>query len=309
MMIFRNVCLSTVLFFISITSVQSFNLFFNDWFGNNDSILFAKIRCFLALRRLNFNTAAFDRYTTYFRDDSVMELAQTGVYMGADNIEEYIKFAFADFSPYISNFTAGKTVNEFIGYDNGQCVFTQLRSITYVMDPNTTDAPEPYDVAFLLKLYLDFEQRYLSRINVFYTDDFMRVYFDKFLNSVPTRNLVCNVMQGPCLSILNATYDNNNVTCATMLNELPSTDSTKYYVDGKSQGCRALHAVFAETNPTNHCAHLSFTPLQDPSGNIKCQSSKNKLPSELFTANEIQIFESFAESVGIDPIKGHTSNE
>jgi hypothetical protein len=295
------------------TTVQSFNLFFNDWFDrNNDSILFPKIRCYLALLRigriLDFNNSNIDRYTSFLRNDSVVELVQTGIYQGANNIEEYLKFSFYAYSPYILSEGETQSKNHFLGYNNGQCIFLATYSTPYTMDPTTTNAPSsPFDVVYMLKTYLDFEQRYISRINVYYTNDFLRIYFDKFLNSDKTRTFVCNVMEGPCMSILNTTYD--NTTCTAILKDLPTADGTDYYIDGKSQGCRALHAVFANTNPINHCAHLSYTPLQDPAGNIKCQISKNKLPSELFTEQDFQLFKSFAESEGIDPIKGHTSNE
>jgi hypothetical protein len=313
----RNVCFGTLVLVIasSTTSVQSsFTLFLNDWFGTNDSILFPKIRCWMAALRIGykigFNNSDIERYQIFLRDDSIVELAQTGIYKGVDNIEEYFKFSFAAYSPYIVSEGTTKSQNTFLGYDNGQCIFANIYSTPYILDPNTTNAPQlPFEVVYMLKTYLDFEQRYVSRLNVYYTNDFLRVYFDKFLNSVPTRTFVCNVIEGPCWSILNTTYNNSNTTCTNMLNELPAADGTNYYVDGKSQGCRALHAVFAETNPINHCAHLSFIPMQDPSGIIKCQSSKNKLPSELFTEKEFQLFKSFAESVGIDPIKGHTSSE
>ena len=86
---------------------------------------------------------------------------------------------------------------------------------------------------------------------------------------------------------------------------LPSADGA-FYVDGKSQGSRALHGAFAATNPVNYCAHLSHTPLEDPKGNVKCQNSKGTLPSSLFTERELQMFKDFAISVGVDPVLGHT---
>jgi hypothetical protein len=133
----------------------------------------------------------------------------------------------------------------------------------------------------------------------------LRIFFDVFLNSANTRQYICGVINGVCASTLNIPENASNLTCEEQLQTLPSTEG-QYYVDGKSSGCRALHAVFAATNPVNHCAHLSFAPLADPQGNIKCQSSKGKLPSSLFTENELQIYQDFAVSVGIDPVIGHT---
>jgi hypothetical protein len=242
-----------------------------------------------------------------------MVLAQTGTYQGEPNIEEYVKFLFAGYSPYISccNDFIKREVN-FVGYDNGQCQFVNLLTRNVQFIPNATDAPTvPIQVAAGLKLYLDFERRYISQINVFYTDDYLRVFFDTFLNSNNTRRFICSVMDGPCASILNTTANfeiSSNKTCPDNLLALPTVTGLNY-VDGKSRGCRALHAAFANSNPTQHCPHLSFAPLQDPSGNVKCQTSKNILPSTLFTVRELEMYAKFAKSVGLDPVKGHNYME
>ena len=268
----------------------------------SDSILFARIRCFLAFSRLGFDIGDFANYPKYFRNDSIMELAQTGVYQGPSSIEEYVKFAFSDYSPYFSccNIIIASKI-KFLGYEDGQCKFLYMEHDYYETNPNTTaDTPAAFQVVLGLKLYFDFEERYIKRINVYYTDDFLRIIFDVLLNSPNTRKFVCDVMNGPCANVLNATSD-----CAEQLLALPSTEGQQYFVDGNSQGCRALHADFAAENP-DHCAHLSFTPLQDPQGNVKCQGTKGTLPSSLFTESELQTFKDFTESEGIDPELGHT---
>ena len=269
----------------------------------SDSILFARLRCFLAFQRFGFNISDFPSYPKYFRNDSIMELAQAGVYQGAANIEEYVKFVYSDFSPYLSccNDYIDRQV-KFLGYANGQCEFLSIYNGIFETTPNATaEIPARFQVVAGLKLYFDFNERYVKRINVHYTDDFLRVYFDVLLNSPNTREFVCGVMNGPCANILNVTSN-----CTEQLLTLPSAEGEQYFIDGKSQGCRVLHAVFANTNPDNHCAHLSFTPLEDPNGSIKCQTSKGTLPSSLFTERELQLFKDFAESVGVDPVLGHT---
>lgn len=45
---------------------------------------------------------------------------------------------------------------------------------------------------------------------------------------------------------------------------------------------QSLHAAFAETNPNNHCPHVSLIPFADP-GQIKCQTSANIAVEDLFT--------------------------
>ena len=285
-----------LLFIVAMTkSAQSF-LF-------SDSILFARIRCFLAFSRLGFDIGDFPSYPKYFRNDSIMELAQAGVYQGTANIEEYVKFAYSDFSPYYTccNDYIERKI-KFLGYADGQCEFLSISNSDYETNPDTTaEIPAKYQVVVGVKLYFDLEARYIKRINVYYTDDLLRVAFDVLLNSPNTREFVCSVMNGPCANVLNVTSN-----CTEQLLTLPSAEGEQYFIDGKSQGCRVLHAVFANTNPDNHCAHLSFTPLEDPNGSIKCQSSKGTLPSSLFTERELQLFKDFSESVGVDPELGHT---
>ena len=301
-----TVC-AVLLYVLTITTQSVEGLIFRDFFGGDDSILFARIRCLIALQRTGFDIGDFASYPKSFRDDSIMELAQAGMYQGASNIEEYVKFAYAGTSPYVAccNDYIKREV-KFVGYENGQCEFVNFLTRNFQLIPNATEAPlEPIQIVAGLKIYLDFEERYVSRINVFYTDDFLRIFFDLFLNSADTRQFVCGVANGVCTSTLNITTNASNLTCNEQLLTLPSTEGLHYF-DGKSRGCRALHAVFAATNPVDHCAHLSYTPLEDPNGNVKCQSSKGTLPSSLFTERELQMFKDFATSVGVDPVLGHT---
>ena len=66
------------------------------------------------------------------------------------------------------------------------------------------------------------------------------------------------------------------------------------------QSCRKLHAVFAATND-EHCAHLSFKPMADPKGRVKCQVSAQVPVSDLFSDDELAKFASFVAEVGFEP--------
>jgi hypothetical protein len=269
-------------------------------------LLFPRVRCLLAFLSVKFDIKDFDQYDRYFRDDSFMHLAQTGIYQGANNIEEYVKFAYAEYSPYLLiDSVDPPPSNSFLRYQDGQCEFLSLHKRKGFLDANNTNAIPPFDYIVMIKLFLDFKSRYLSRIHVYYTDDFLRVYFNVALNSDLTRKYVCEqVMTGPCLSQLGIT----NVTeCESTLKALPTAEGDNNYIDGNSQGCRNLHAAFAATNPTGHCAHLSFTPLADPDGKIKCQTSLATPPSDLFTESDFIAYRQEAEKYGIDPVKGHNS--
>ena len=64
--------------------------------------------------------------------------------------------------------------------------------------------------------------------------------------------------------------------------------------------CRKLHAEFAATND-HHCAHLSFKPMADPKGRVKCQESAQLQVSDLFNSSELATLASFVAEVGFEP--------
>ena len=66
------------------------------------------------------------------------------------------------------------------------------------------------------------------------------------------------------------------------------------------KSCRKLHAEFAATN-AHHCAHLSFKPMADPTGKVKCQKSAQLQVSDLFSNDELAAFTTFAAEVGFEP--------
>lgn len=92
--------------------------------------------------------------------------------------------------------------------------------------------------------------------------------------------------------------------CQGELAVLP-TFSEGVYFDGNSMGCRALHAVLAETNPSKHCAHISFEPMEDPLGRIKCQESELTDPMDLFDEDDMSFYKKFCEDRGVDPLVGY----
>ena len=92
---------------------------------------------------------------------------------------------------------------------------------------------------------------------------------------------------------------------AKRLAELPASEGPLSHVDGNSQGCRALHSVFATLNPGLHCAHLSFDPMQDPNGQIKCQQTKQVKPTDLFAKDDFMLLSDFSLRNDIDPEVGH----
>ena len=57
--------------------------------------------------------------------------------------------------------------------------------------------------------------------------------------------------------------------------------------------------MYAATND-NHCAHLSFKPMADPKGKVKCQESAQLQESTIFSDEELAAFAAFEAEAGFE---------
>ncbi len=69
-------------------------------------------------------------------------------------------------------------------------------------------------------------------------------------------------------------------------------------IDGKSFGCRVVHAYLAKKD-NRHCPHISFIPEYDSSCEIKCQKSKEITNEKLFHPVELAFLAQHAEALGL----------
>jgi len=268
-------------------------------FFGNEPLLFPELECYIKFFLVNFNPETFDQYDTYFRDDTIVELAQTGRYVGPEDVKEYIRFMYKDFSPYfVEGPTSPHTTISFTGYENGQCVFLSIfhAQFTFDQDYTTTDTPT-VRYEYMFKIFFNFGENYISRMHVYIADETLQTVFANYFDSDKTRQFICDTMAGPCAAIVETPPN-----CLAALKTLPLAHDTSR-VDGNSQGCRALHAVFAAVNDV-HCPHISFVSMEDVNGKIKCQTVGTIEPEDLFTVEDIQAFQVVAEAVGIDPATG-----
>lgn len=248
-----------------------------------------------------FDIGDFDSYGDYFKDDSYMILAETGEYTGVSGIEEYVKFVFAEFSPYFATNNVLAEELTYLGYEDGQCVFATVYDTDYVMNGSVTRGSDEYRAINMVKLYYDYQSRYISKIFVYYTKDYISSLFRSMLNSDNTQKYICDTITGPCDGFITEPP----VDCLSELAMLPGTTENSH-VDGDSQGCRALHTALANVRPDVHCAHISLVPKEDSTGSIKCQTSALTEPEDLFDERDFQLFADFCKARGIDPNIGHT---
>lgn len=274
------------------------------------NIIFPALRCWISFLRIGYDPENYENYDVYYRNNSIMNVAQTGAYKGPNSIEEYAKYPDPKFSPFVK---ASKTSNptfSFQGYNStaGTCDFFGTYSIRWTLDPNLSNIQEPFDFASMFRMYVDLKERYIKELNVFISADFSRIMADAAYNNDRIRKNVCSeVYFGPCKSIVNTTATPSVDVCESRLAALPATQGTLHYIDGNTQGCRFLHSVLARYNPTTHCPHLSLEPISDPNGLVKCQSSKGATPEDYFTPSDFDKYRQYCKTVNINPDIGHNS--
>lgn len=267
----------------------------------------------LGFLALQFDPLNFDHYPIYFDDDSVLTLSQTGDYQGAEAIEEYVRFV-SESSPFVAEklettrlfqgsiLPDGQTGPPF-GFDpaTGICKFTLIESTGVVHDPDLTlGGATKY--AYLINLSYSIATHKIVKWDSYFSTAFLEEFF--FVHHTPAvAELICDILTGStCQEALGTDNPEPGLKprkCANRLARLPLADEGGY-VDGNTFGCRTLHSVFAQTN-SNHCAHLSLIPTEDPNGKIKCNVSAGKDPSQLFTDAEIaKLFELCAQDPELD---------
>lgn len=215
---------------------------------------------------LGFDFTNYNQYPVWFDDNSTMILAQAGVYQGPENIEEYVKFANID-SPYVVDSVDLNTTSSIVGFDpnSGTCTFLRFSVATYELDPTNT-AGYSFITGYMLKFFYSIPKNKIDNINVYYTVDFLDFFFGTALDTQQSREYVCDVLGSTgCDDIYVLNGSPSPGACVGELESLPKGEGPLSRVDGNTQGCRSLHATFAQEN-SKHCAHISFTPAEDPNG-------------------------------------------
>jgi len=232
--------------------------------------------CLMTFTAINFDVRNFDRYPEYFRDDSVLVLPQAGRFYGAADIEEYVRFA-SDTSPWIQKSVAvgGKFMVHSVDPEARTCSYIVYTTLLHEMDSANAKKSSVL-VNTLFKLKYSYNEDYFTSVAVLLAPKFLTLVFGTLANTPQTRNKICEVSEG-CKDVnVGLTRDE----CTEKLQSLPTFNNENYF-DGNSYGCRVLHSAFAETND-KHCPHLSFEPLEDSKGKVKCQTSKNIQVSDYF---------------------------
>lgn len=292
--------------FVLLSACLSPALAIFDRFNPIQFILRRKLRCWIRYRRFNFDIGDFTRYDRYFRDYSVLQEAHAGSFYGPEDIEKYVGFGYNTTSPFLAQGPDYKaTGHQIVGFNNGQCEIIYTYVADYKTNSDNTLEETRYRETSMVKIFLDFDERYITRVNVYYPKQYLHFFFDDILGSSNTQDYICNVLNNQCISSLGVTID-----CKNQLADLPTTEDERNignaHVDGNSQGCRALYGSFAAANPDqDNCAHVALQPTPDSDDLFKCQTSSDTQVFELFTESDLDFFGAFQRLNAIDSDVGY----
>ena len=249
-----------------------------------DNVLPTVSECYFGFGSLDFGLNKFENYENYFDANSTVTVAQTGVYEGLEGIEEYVRALGDPSSPFIDAVDTLSTSPPSVSVDDetGICKFTINAIASIRFNEDLTDGGQ-FNFGSIQNVFFSTVSGKISKIDIYVSEEWVKDYFKTTNKPAET----CTVLTGSACGDFNK--NNENLTpkqCKKQLKKLKLTEGKPSYVDGNTQGCRTLHSMLALTN-SDHCPHLSFQPVEDINGKVKCQKSAKISPTNLFDVDEI----------------------
>mmetsp|Transcript_22652 Transcript_22652/g.34228 ORF Transcript_22652/g.34228 Transcript_22652/m.34228 type:complete len:337 (-) Transcript_22652:189-1199(-) len=256
--------------------------------------------CVQGLITSGFDFLQTEKYDLWYNETSIMELAQSGTFIGPEEMTEYTNFVKAPFFDYYVSGDNWREKPIRLGQD--ECVM--LLAGTNKMQVNAAMGnPVCVETTVGFKLHytvadLDGSGFLIHRTNLFYSGIFIHELFANALNADGVRDYICDdVLMANCPEIV-ALNQLTSESCKERYDGLPDTNEGGY-LDEFTTGCRILHSAFAETN-AEHCPHLSFVPVADYKDRIKCQESYGITAEDLFSEDELAFIGDVAVNSGYD---------
>lgn len=289
--------------------------------------------CIGALVGAQFVLAEGADYSQWFDENSVMNLAQTGSFYGADGIKEYVKFVYdpflfletgiydIPFNPFTDSPGDSTIPNvDTIVRDGQKCEVTVATKLCQTFpgpQVDTSSIGQSADLVLGYRLFFDVEEFdppftqskiLVNKVNVYIPDAYLVELFGAGFVTDAMRQNICEIMRDSCAPIWEMNFEEADRTIPNCVQEMAKLDPVESatfnavnlggYIDGNSSGCRILHSAFAEKNPF-HCPHISFMPVADPAGGIICQdeTTANRVnPEELFGTANLLFFETVGQA-------------
>jgi len=259
-------------------------------------------RCGAAIQISGFNFFDPDNYDKWFDDASILYLKETGHYQGPENIAEYAKFVDSELFEYYYSTVEAAGIP--LVADGDTCVVSaaSVNSMAVKEEYSSVEGDPSVDSIVGFRISFTITSPELSTINIsnihlYYPPGFIQYMFDDVLGGEAVARRTCNILETTCSDTF---YEKNCYDkvdeCVNDVMTLPRTDGGN--IDGKTFGCRTLHADFASVND-KHCPHISFLPEYDVNCFLKCQETANNVLADAFHPIELGFYKSVAVSGGI----------
>lgn len=248
-----------------------------------------------SLLQSEFDLIQWDRYEEWFNESTELELPEVGIYVGPSGIREYVQITVSKYFESDTRYIYGPDVIPLRVASKNECVVLVTFGLKSNMSPEYTRGGM-LERGVGAKIHYSAEPFKVSKIYVYYSQEYQDHLFRTFLDTEAVRDDVCNWMEKSCEEV----YNFNNLTqqsCRQEWDALPISEEG-FRIDGNSKGCRIVHAAMAALNK-KHCPHISFLPIEDINGKVKCQTSGMRGPLDVFTQWELDKFRETAAEHGL----------
>eukprot|EP00588_Corethron_pennatum_P020940 CAMPEP_0194327726 /NCGR_PEP_ID=MMETSP0171-20130528/42210_1 /TAXON_ID=218684 /ORGANISM="Corethron pennatum, Strain L29A3" /LENGTH=655 /DNA_ID=CAMNT_0039087765 /DNA_START=308 /DNA_END=2275 /DNA_ORIENTATION=+ len=273
-------------------------------FGERNLQNLKELACLGALQLSGFNFAELvtAKINDWVSKDAMLELVPAGIYNGRKSIQEYVNFLYGPlFNIYdtLSHTQYYKVMSA----ESNQCVLFSTGINTATLNPETTKGGKA-EVQVSARLHYDYTfagssaSVSIKEAYIHYPEEYISWFFGDQLDTKQTRMFTCSVLEKYCPGV----YKRNGFEgetgrdqCLETLRNLPLVEEFGNF-RANSQSCRKYHSSFAAVNE-DHCPHLSFYPLEDVNGQIKCQDISNtqRTYDDVFSKEIFKIIEAKAE--------------
>lgn len=205
-----------------------------------------------------------------------------------------MKFA-TTFSPYFEDYTQKEVSARPAGFNEtaGTCDILAMATRNSEMSAENA-RPVHQEVGMMVKITFNARKNKVQKYSMYSPPQYIRDLFKNGLSGLRTDSFVCRTLRDSCSEVYKANGSPSMNECMRMLRRLPML--TKDYC--------VVHAVLAKSNPA-YCPYISFSPLADNKGKIKCQSSSMIPIGDGLSTFDMAMFNSFLASHDIDPDVGY----
>jgi len=265
--------------------------------------LFWTFSCVLGVKNSGYDALDTTNYHEWYNDDSTMELAQSGTFVGPLQMSEYVDFTK---SIYFEKYdTVGDHYGKLQIASKDRCLLEYAIQNKAQVKPEYTNNGEGQCIITTVGVKLDYAVGLfgfginVKKMSLFYPEKFLEKLFNNIIGGNAVTNYICDtVLRDNCQDVYKAN-GLNETTCKQKYNNLPPVDAYGY-LDDYAKGCRILHSAFAAINP-KHCPHMSFIPIKDDHDELWCQKSGGTKAEDLFSEDELTNIKDFAIKSGFDP--------